>query len=150
MSEERLRDFARERLAGFKVPGLNSDRAGDPERRRRKDQAQRIAAAFSKTQPAAGNAAPDGFASLRIGASAGRIWADILDIDQIGIDQDVFALGVDSLAMTQMILRLEKSFGVSLSLKDIFDAPTVASLALRVKSSKKASAGALARHANRG
>ena len=67
------------------------------------------------------------------------IWADLLGIDQIGIDQDVFALGVDSLVMTQMILRLEERFGVDFSFKDIFNAPTVAALALRVESSKKGS-----------
>jgi len=62
-----------------------------------------------------------------------------LDIDQIGVDQDVFALGVDSLAMTQMILRVEERFGVDFSFKDIFNAPTVAALALRLESSKKGS-----------
>ncbi len=67
------------------------------------------------------------------------IWADLLDIDQVGVDQDVFALGVDSLAMTQMILRLEERFGVDFSFEDIFNAPTVAALALRVESSKKGS-----------
>ena len=53
---------------------------------------------------------------------------------------DVFALGVDSLAMMQMILRIEERFGVELSFKDIFDAPTVAALALRVGSARKNSA----------
>jgi acyl carrier protein len=67
------------------------------------------------------------------------IWADLLDIDQVAVDQDVLALGVDSLAMTQMILRLEERFGVDFSFEDIFNAPTVAALALRVESSKKRS-----------
>ena len=39
-----------------------------------------------------------------------EIWAELLDIDQIGIDEDVFALGADSITMTQMILRLRGAF----------------------------------------
>src|SRR5205085_2030248 len=68
-----------------------------------------------------------------------EIWAELLDIDQIAMDQDVIALGMDSLAMMQMILRVEERFGVQLSFEDIFDAPTAAALALRLKSSKKRS-----------
>src|SRR4029079_18549627 len=72
------------------------------------------------------------------------IWADLLGVNQIGVDEDVFALDVDSIMMTKMISRLHESFGVSLSLKDIFEAPTIASLAARLESSgKEPSAGAL-------
>jgi acyl carrier protein len=74
-------------------------------------------------------------------AQLAGIWAEILDIDQIGIDQDVFALGVDSLAMMQMIMRVEEHFGADFTFKDIFDAPTVAALALRVETSRKGSTG---------
>jgi hypothetical protein len=48
--------------------------------------------------------------------------------------------------MTKMILRLHERFGVSLSLKDIFEASTIASLAARLESSaKEPSAVALGR-----
>jgi hypothetical protein len=70
-----------------------------------------LAAKFSKTQPAAeerGGKMVLPRSELE-GQLAG-IWAEILDIDQIGVDQDVFALGVDSLAMMQMIMRLEEHF----------------------------------------
>ena len=62
-----------------------------------------------------------------------KIWADLLDLDQIGVDQDVFALGADSLTVTQMLSRLRTRFGVDFSFKDIFDAPTVAALAARIE-----------------
>src|SRR5262249_28607943 len=48
----------------------------------------------------------------------------------------VFALGADSLTVTQMLSRLRARFRVDFSFKDIFDAPTVAALAARIESSK--------------
>jgi acyl-CoA synthetase (AMP-forming)/AMP-acid ligase II/acyl carrier protein len=138
VSAERLRDFARERLAGFKVPGLIHIVPEIPKGGGGKIKRGELAAAFSKAPPAADK--PGGeMVSPRseLEAQLAGIWADLLDIDQVGVDQDVFALGVDSLAMTQMILRLEDRFGVDFSFEDIFNAPTVAALALRVESAKK-------------
>src|SRR5262249_25751522 len=57
----------------------------------------------------------------------------------IGVEQDIFALGVDSIAVMRMISRLRERFGVDFSFKDIFDAPTVAALAARLELSKKRS-----------
>jgi acyl-CoA synthetase (AMP-forming)/AMP-acid ligase II/acyl carrier protein len=138
VSAERLRDFARERLAGFKVPGLIHIVPEIPKGGGGKIKRGELAAAFSKAPPA-GDKPGGEIVSPRseLEAQLAGIWADLLDIDQVGVDQDVFALGVDSLAMTQMILRLEERFGVDFSFEDIFNAPTVAALALRVESAKK-------------
>lgn len=144
VSAQRLRDFARERLAGFKVPGLIRIVPEIPKGAGGKIKRGELAAVFSKTQPTAekrGGKMVSPRSELE--RQLAGIWADILDIDQIGIDQDVFALGVDSLAMTQMILRVEERFGVDFSFKDIFNAPTVAALALRLESSKKGSTDVL-------
>ena len=81
-----------------------------------------------------------------------KTWADLLEFDQIGVDQDVFALGADSLTVTQMLSRLRERFGVDFSFKDIFDAPTVAALAARIESSERKCRGRvteLARYAGR-
>jgi acyl-CoA synthetase (AMP-forming)/AMP-acid ligase II/acyl carrier protein len=140
VSAQRLRDFARERLAGFKVPGLIRIVPEIPKGGGGKIKRGELAAAFSKTPPAADKRHGE-MVSPRseLEAQLAGIWADLLDIDQVGVDQDVFALGVDSLAITQMILRLEERFGVDFSFEDIFNAPTVAALALRVESAKKGS-----------
>lgn len=141
VSAERLRDFTRERLAGFKVPGLIRMVPEIPKGAGGKIKRSELAAEFSKTQPAAGER--DSKLALpgsELERQLAGIWAELLDIDQIGIDQDVFALGVDSLAMMQMILRLKEHFGADFSFEDIFDAPTVAALALRVELSKNGSA----------
>jgi acyl-CoA synthetase (AMP-forming)/AMP-acid ligase II/acyl carrier protein len=146
VSAQRLRDFARERLAGFKVPGLIHIVPEIPKGGGGKIKRGELAAAFSKTPPAAVDKRGGEMISPRseLERELARIWADLLDIDQVGVDQDVFALGVDSLAMTQMILRLEERFAVDFSFEDIFHAPTVAALALRVESSRKGSTEPLA------
>ena len=138
VSTQRLRDFARERLAGFKVPGLIRIVPEIPKGGGGKIKRGELAAAFSKAPPTTDKRG-DEMVSLRSGLQRqlAGIWAELLDIDQVGVDQDVFALGVDSLAMTQMILRLEERFGVDFSFEDIFSAPTVAALALHVEQSKK-------------
>jgi acyl-CoA synthetase (AMP-forming)/AMP-acid ligase II/acyl carrier protein len=144
VSAERLRDFTRERLAGFKVPGLIRMVPEIPKGAGGKIKRSELAAEFSKTQPPAGERGSKlVLPRSELERQLAGIWAELLDIDQIGVDQDVFALGVDSLAMMRMILRLEEHFGVDFSFEDIFDAPTVAALALRIESSKKVSSDAL-------
>ena len=140
VSARSLRDFARERLAGFKVPGLIWIVPEIPKGAGGKIKRGELAAVFSKTQPTADKRGGKTVSPRsELERQLAGIWADILDIDQVGVDQDVFALGVDSLAMTQMILRVEERFGVDFSFKDIFNSPTVAALALRLDSSRKSS-----------
>src|SRR3984893_17988056 len=139
VSAQTLRDFARERLAGFKVPGLIRIVPEIPKGGGGKIKRGDLAAAFSKTPPADKRGGEMVSPRSELERQLAGIWADLLDIDQVGVDQDVLALGVDSLAMTQMILRLEERFGVDFSFEDIFNAPTVAALALHVESAKKRS-----------
>ena len=62
-----------------------------------------------------------------------EIWASLLELSRVGIDQDVFALGADSLAVTQMRSRLRERFNVDFSFEDIFDCATVGALAARLE-----------------
>ncbi len=50
-------------------------------------------------------------------------------LDRVGIDDDFFHIGGDSLFATQVVVRVNHAFGVALSVRAIFDAPTIASLA---------------------
>ncbi|KAF9277586.1 hypothetical protein BGZ68_009184, partial [Mortierella alpina] len=56
------------------------------------------------------------------------IWADLLQLDQIGRQDSFFALGGHSLMAVQMISKLQ-TLGYSLSVRALFDAPTLAILA---------------------
>ncbi|SDI12834.1 non-ribosomal peptide synthase domain TIGR01720/amino acid adenylation domain-containing protein [Actinokineospora alba] len=56
-------------------------------------------------------------------------WADVLGVPRVGVEDDFFALGGDSILSIRVVSRLRAAFGVQLSPRAIFDHPTVAALA---------------------
>jgi len=56
------------------------------------------------------------------------IWADTLNINQIGVHDNFFELGGHSLLATQVISRLRDVFSVELPLQDLFKSPSIAGL----------------------
>ena len=71
------------------------------------------------------------------------IWADLLGFERCGVEENFFELGGHSLLATQVISRVRKSFGVELSVRAAFEAPTMAGLAARVEAARGQSAAAL-------
>jgi amino acid adenylation domain-containing protein len=59
-----------------------------------------------------------------------EIWAQVLGLDQVGINDNFFDLGGHSLLATQIISRLSNTFRVEVSLRSLFQAPTVADMAV--------------------
>jgi amino acid adenylation domain-containing protein len=57
------------------------------------------------------------------------IWADVLRVDRVGVDDDFFDLGGHSLLALKMFAQLHETLGVSLPLARLFDASTIRSLA---------------------
>jgi amino acid adenylation domain-containing protein len=62
-----------------------------------------------------------------------EIVARLLDLEQVGINDNFFYLGGNSLFGTQVIARLRDAFNVEISLLRLFDHPTVADLAAEVE-----------------
>jgi amino acid adenylation domain-containing protein len=126
-----LREFARKHLAQYKVPGLIHIVPEIPRGSTGKIKRGELAKVFSKAAPPArleqfhGRAA----ASSNLERQLAGIWANLLALERVGVDQDVLALGADSLTMTQMLSRLFTSFGAALSLKDLLEYPTPKALA---------------------
>ena len=60
------------------------------------------------------------------------IWQDILGIDKIGVDDNFFKLGGDSLIAIQLSMRLRETFKIEFSVHNLFDDPTIASLAEKI------------------
>jgi acyl carrier protein len=56
------------------------------------------------------------------------IWEAVLAVP-IGVDDDFFALGGQSLAAAQIAARVRDAFGVDLAVTAVFEHPTVAELA---------------------
>ncbi|NJR75440.1 MAG: SDR family NAD(P)-dependent oxidoreductase [Scytonema sp. CRU_2_7] len=62
-----------------------------------------------------------------------KVWQQILGINKVGIHDSFFDLGGDSLIGIQLISQIHKKFEVELSIRYIFEAPTIAELALIVE-----------------
>jgi amino acid adenylation domain-containing protein len=61
------------------------------------------------------------------------IWRDVLDLDEIGLDEDLFDLGGHSLTITRISSRIQQRLGVELPLDVFFDTPTIAEIAVVVR-----------------
>jgi amino acid adenylation domain-containing protein len=60
------------------------------------------------------------------------IWAQVLGVEQVGVEDDFFALGGHSLLATQVVAQVRSDFAVDLPLHSLFTYPTVASLAAEI------------------
>ncbi|HEV2733982.1 MAG TPA: condensation domain-containing protein, partial [Longimicrobiaceae bacterium] len=102
--------------------------------------------------PAEGSAA-DGDGARRVPPSAPRaapstgteravaeVWGELLGVREVGVNDDFFTLGGHSLLATQILARLRDTLGVDLSLRQLFEAPTVAGFAARVDAARAAGA----------
>ncbi|MFD6395686.1 non-ribosomal peptide synthase/polyketide synthase [Nocardia sp. NPDC060249] len=65
--------------------------------------------------------------------SVAALFAELLEVDVVGLDDDFFRLGGNSLIATRAIGRLQANFGVRVDVRDFFDSPTVAVLAKLVE-----------------
>jgi len=62
-----------------------------------------------------------------------EIVAPLLDFEQVGIDDNFFLLGGNSMMGTQLIMRVAGTFGIDLPLRTLFEMPTVRQLAAEIE-----------------
>jgi len=62
-------------------------------------------------------------------AAIAQIWTDLLALDRVGVHDDFLDLGGDSLMATRIIARVSDRFGVSVPLRLLWGASTVARMA---------------------
>jgi hypothetical protein len=73
-----------------------------------------------------------------------EIWAEVLQVDQIGLHDDFFVLGGDSLLATRVLIRLHEITHLQVEVSLIFEAPTVAEMAERIETLIQAATGSQA------
>ena len=56
------------------------------------------------------------------------MWCELLKLEQVGIHDNFFELGGHSLLATQVISRIRETFATEMSLRTLFESPTVAKL----------------------
>jgi natural product biosynthesis luciferase-like monooxygenase protein len=61
-----------------------------------------------------------------------EIWAEVLRLERVGIENKFFNLGGHSLVALQIIARVRNTFQVELTMRHIFESPTVAQLAATI------------------
>ena len=117
-----LRDFLTEHLPEYLVPtgfavidALPMSPNGKVDRR---------ALPEPDLTPTTGHVPP----STPVEETLARVWADVLGLDRVGVTDNFFALGGDSILSVQVVARARRH-GLHLTTKDLFNARTIAELA---------------------
>jgi amino acid adenylation domain-containing protein len=141
VTDEELRRFAMKHLAAFKVPSqiqivgdLPTGPSGKPQRHLLAEQLGLLPSARGNPDIAADRSGPrTPLEEILIG-----LWGQVLGVDGIGIHDNFFQLGGDSILATQLLWRVYQATQVECSLPSFFAMPTVASLACDVEASSRA------------
>lgn len=140
LREPDIRELAFSRLAGFKVPSQILIVDEIPKGATGKIQRIGLAEKF-RDQLAQDFIAPQDEFELIIA----EIICEVLGVERLGIKDNFFAIGGDSLTATQVVSRLRSTFHVDLPIVTMFKRPTVAELAAEISTSGElADAGLIA------
>ena len=71
-------------------------------------------------------------ASTMVEKTLVNIWTEVLKIEPIGIQDNFFHLGGHSLLATQVLSRIRETLSCELTLKQLFEYPTIAQLSLQI------------------
>src|SRR5262249_17269216 len=69
----------------------------------------------------------------------GEIWQSILGLEAVGVSDNFWELGGNSLMGTRVVSRLKEKFKVALLLRAIFEMPTIEQLAAKIAELRKES-----------
>ncbi|RKH39215.1 non-ribosomal peptide synthetase, partial [Corallococcus llansteffanensis] len=138
VSAEALRAFLLERLPAYMVPSSFVTLEAIPLTANGKLDRQALPAPEGPSRATA-SVAPRTPTEERLAA----LWAGLLRVEAVSVEEDFFALGGHSLLATQVVSRVRQAFAVELPVRALFEAPTVAALAARIDSAARSQAPAI-------
>jgi acyl carrier protein len=71
-------------------------------------------------------------------AELAEMWRDLLRVENISVHDNFFELGGHSLLLIQISTRIQRVFQVELSLRTLFNVPTIAEMAMSISESQVA------------
>jgi amino acid adenylation domain-containing protein len=132
-----LQSFLEERLPEYMVPAKFVVLDAFPLTHNGKVDRKALPAPAAETaQPGSQAEAPRNSAEEAIAA----IWKEMFKLDQVGIHDDFFDLGGHSLLAIKVMSRLRDQFGIDLPVLNLFENPTIASLAVNLQQAMAAHA----------
>jgi amino acid adenylation domain-containing protein len=69
------------------------------------------------------------------------MWADVLNTENFGVEDDFFTLGGHSLLLARLAARIRESFQIDLTLRDLFETPTVAGISEKIEARRRPADG---------
>jgi amino acid adenylation domain-containing protein len=133
LDPEQLQSFLAERLPPYLLPGGLAVLDELPLTSNGKIDRAALARLVEVPEPEPGDELPRG----PIESGLARVWSELLGVAEVPRNRSFFALGGDSLIATRMVESLRDRFGVGVSLRRLFEAPTVAELAAVVASGRR-------------
>ncbi|MEM9455501.1 MAG: amino acid adenylation domain-containing protein [Myxococcota bacterium] len=142
---EQLRDYLKERLPRYMVPSWTVpldawplsrtgkiDRSALPLPDRSAPKVDTRAQTSRSTSP---SASPSASPSSRTEQLVAEIWRELLGSDPIGVHDNFFDMGGDSLLAMKSVSRLSEALGRKISIRQLFTHPTIAGLAAELGTS---------------
>jgi amino acid adenylation domain-containing protein len=65
-----------------------------------------------------------------------EVWRELLDVEVVGIEDDFFEMGGHSLLAAQLAARMRTRLGTDVSVRDVFEEPTIAGQARRLEAAR--------------
>ena len=123
---KQLRDYLKGRVPAHMVPDIFIPLDSLPLTANKKIDRRRLAELAKTSHETDG----DNFVAPRteLEEELAGLWSEILKVERVGIYDDFFDLGGHSLLATRLIFQLREHFEVDLSLRALFEAPTIATL----------------------
>jgi acyl-CoA synthetase (AMP-forming)/AMP-acid ligase II len=141
VTTEELRRFAVTRLAAFKVPSqllivddIPTGPTGKPQRHLLAEQLGLLPSTRGNANISADFSGPrTPLEEVLVG-----LWSQVLGVDGIGLHDNFFQLGGDSILATQLLSRVYQATHVDCSFLSFFASPTVAGMARSIETSSRA------------